>query len=115
MFTCAASVGFPAEARLDVQTLLSVSFAMQPGVADDHLMLHWSRYQKACAELLALFSRTAHHGSELDSVLDPAENQEYQTLVKDVGSSLLIMLDALILGDFSQVRCLYNHFEDAFA
>ena len=60
------------------------------------------RYQTACAELLALFGRASDQ-DDVDIVLDPAENQEYQTLVKGFGSSLLTILNALICGDRNQV------------
>lgn len=64
---------------------------------------HWTAYQSACAELLSLFSHVGE-AQDIDTVLDPRENQNYQRLVRGIGSSLLIMLDALLEGDAKQVR-----------
>lgn len=96
MFTRTAPASPPTNPRLAVQVLLSVSFA---GSVDDKENEYRSSYQAACAEMLALFSRAG----DQDDVLDPAENQEYQTLVKGFGSSLLTILNALVCSGRSQV------------
>lgn len=105
MFTCTAPVTAPLRPHLVVQTLLSVSFASSSDKEDDdNRVSHWSRYQKACAQLLAVFSHVGERDDDGDQALDPAENRDYQILVKGISSSLLTMLDALLCGDRSQVR-----------
>lgn len=108
MFTCAAPVTAPSRPLLAIQTLLSVSFTKDPdadadAANDNDRVSHWSRYQKACAQLLAVFSYAGEQSDDADPVLDPAENRDYQTLVTGISSSLLIMLDALLSGDSTQV------------
>lgn len=99
MFTRTAPARSPSKPRLAIQVLLSVSFAAN---VDNKENEYRSAYQTACAELLALFGRASDQ-DDVDTVLDPAENQEYQTLVKGLGSSLLTILNALICGDRNQV------------
>lgn len=80
-----------------------MSFGVDNTVKPEDRIKHWTAYQSACAELLSLFSHVGE-AQDIDTVLDPAENQSYQRLVRGIGSSLLIMLNALLEGDPRQVR-----------
>lgn len=101
MFTRTVPASPPSKPRLAIQVLLSASFATD---AEDGENEYWSAYQTACSELLAFFRRAGGQDDDRNIILDPTENQDYQTLVEGFGSSLLTMLDALICGNRSQVR-----------
>jgi hypothetical protein len=101
MFTRTAPASPSSKPCLAIQVLLSVSFAANVENEENE---YWSAYQTACSELLGFFSRAGNQDDNGDITLDPAENEDYQTLVEGFGFSLLTMLNALICGDRSQVR-----------